>query len=126
MNGGLSDGVSGVTDVCVAPIRQGPNKGKSAKGTWAGYTRHRRRGERPCADCLSRVNESTRKSKAKTRRTGRTKGEPLITGMPAYGRTEPAFRGSKQVVCKCGARGLVNRGLLKPGQSRVDGCVNCR
>lgn len=38
--------------VCVAPVRSGPNKDGSARGTLAGYERHRKRGEAACAPCL--------------------------------------------------------------------------
>lgn len=114
-------------DICDTPIKTGPNRGEPARGTWAGYQRHRKAGERPCSDCRRRVNVDTRRSKRRARQKPRRKGESLMVGLPSNGvRTEPVFRGSKQVVCACGARGQVNRGLLAPGQSRVDGCVNCR
>lgn len=113
-------------DVCDTPIKTGPNRGEPARGTWAGYQRHRKAGERACSDCRRRVNLATKKSKTKARKK-KSRGQPLTTGRPVNGiRTEPQFRGSKLVVCECGARGSVNRGLLKAGQSRVDGCVNCR
>lgn len=116
-----------MSDVCDTPVTRGPNKGKPARGTWAGYQRHRREGEQACSDCGRRVNVDTAKSKRKARKKPRRKGEPLTTGMPPVNvRSEPQFRGSKQVVCVCGSRGSVNRGLLSPGQSRIDGCVNCR
>lgn len=37
--------------VCDAPIKRGPNKGKPARGTHAGYQRHIKVGEPPCEDC---------------------------------------------------------------------------
>ena len=41
------------SSVCAGPILTGPNKGQDARGTLAGYNRHRRSGEPACDDCLS-------------------------------------------------------------------------
>lgn len=38
--------------VCQASVTKGPLKGLSARGTEAGYVRHRRADETPCADCF--------------------------------------------------------------------------
>jgi 5-methylcytosine-specific restriction endonuclease McrA len=43
--------------VCERPARSGPNIGNVAKGTWAGYVRHRRAGESPCLDCTEAATE---------------------------------------------------------------------
>lgn len=112
--------------ICDPPISVGPNKGKPAKGTKAGYERHRRNGEQACRACLDRVNEETKEAKRRARMKKRTKPSELTTGVPPRLRTEPAFTGSKLVTCACGRRGSVNKGLLKRGQTRVEECSECR
>lgn len=46
--------------ICEAPIKVGPNQGKPATGTPAGFARHRAKGEAPCPECLEGNREAQR------------------------------------------------------------------
>lgn len=57
--------------ICESPIKLGPNKGKTARGTPAGFSRHRARGETPCPDCLEGNREAGRIAYRQTGRPDR-------------------------------------------------------
>lgn len=46
--------------ICATPVLHGPNKGRIATGTSAGYHRHWEAGEPPCDPCRLAINTKTR------------------------------------------------------------------
>jgi len=49
---------------CTPPLARGPGVGQPATGSQAGYQRHRRAGERPCALCRRANRDATRRARA--------------------------------------------------------------
>ena len=119
-----------VADICVKPINNGPNRGKTAKGTAAGYRRHLNAGEQACRECLDAAQQQrpieNKKRKSKNRYSF---PEPLATGLPRRKPLDTPFVPSTLAVCTgCGARGLANSKLLgtKAKVVRVEKCRECR
>ena len=60
---------------CTAPMTRGPSEGLPATGTQAGYQRHRRAGEKPCALCSRANRDATRLARAPVGRPTLRPGE---------------------------------------------------
>lgn len=119
--------------VCEPQLQFGELKGRTATGTPTGYRRHYRAGEKPCEACRTAYNTrqaETRKPRKRVyvRRADKRKPRPEQPGanLPRPRSSEPAFTGFALVRCACGARGKVNKGLLKRGQKKIESCVECR
>ncbi len=65
--------------VCDGPITRGPNEGKPAKGTTAGYQRHTYIGEKPCKACRDGMSAATAASRwrVEVRRKGDKAGRRM-------------------------------------------------
>ena len=53
-----------VTTACIPLLARGPRQGLPATGSTAGFQRHRRAGERPCALCRRANRDATRRARA--------------------------------------------------------------
>lgn len=116
-------------DICEKLIVNGPRKGQSAKGTQAGWQRHRKAGEQPCKECSAWRN-AWQRSQRRRPSTLVPRPGPLPQGLPAVlPRTEPAFVGYTTAICSiCGRRGKANSKLLgsKATYTRIEACGDCK